>query len=121
MVMTAHSSNSENLARIAITVVVGMLAACSPRHPERPNHLPASAVWAGGSDGGAWIACNRLTPTLYDCAVYDARGKLWSKDTYTIQKSVSAGNYEGYDGVRILLQDGGYLEPASSQTRNNPH
>lgn len=98
---------------IAALVAIPLLVACSLGNPERPDHVPVSAKWAGGADGGVWIVCNRLTPIQYACMVFDSNGKLLVKGRYLIRKGVPTDDYEGYDGVRILLKGGGYLEQAS--------
>lgn len=110
MVATVRNPNEQIFRRMAPLVMVALLTACSSKNPERPDHVPASAEWAGGSDGGAWIACSKKTLSQYACTVYDHDGKLWASGTYTIKKITAVRSYEGYDGARILLQDGGYLE-----------
>src|SRR5262245_32682508 len=44
----------------AVALIV-MIACAGQAVPERPAGVPHEAVWAGGPDGGAWIAC-RFTP-----------------------------------------------------------
>jgi hypothetical protein len=42
--------------------------------PQRPSGLPVGAIFAGGPDGGEWVACE---PTLDDrivCLIYDPTG-----------------------------------------------
>lgn len=114
--VTAPNSAIKMFKLIIIFTATVLFAACSPRQPERPKHIPAYAEWAGGSDGGVWIACHNMKPPLYECTIFDADGKLWIEGAYAIRGSTLIGNYEGYDGTRILLKDGGYLE----QTHSSP-
>jgi hypothetical protein len=79
--------------------------------PARPKGVPASAVWAGGVDGGAFFAC---TPSRMDepneCTVYnDHTGKIWMSGKFVLcgqTRGATADElkYDGADGNKIYLE-----------------
>lgn len=75
-----------------ITAVVCLVAAaCGEGRvsaPARPASVPATAVWAGGADGGAWLDCVALerTPNRYRCTAYeDHAGSVWAEGEYVLR------------------------------------
>lgn len=69
------------VARLHALALVACACACvttssTPTPPPRPTGLPAHAVWAGGVDGGSFIACAPSTKRdardafTYDCDVF---------------------------------------------------
>lgn len=100
---------------IATLAVVCAVVACQAKAPQRPAKVPASAVWAGGTDGGSWIDCARENgDTTYSCTVYnDFSGNVEAHGKYQLH-GVSAAparlNFTGFDGEVILLAEG-RLEP----------
>jgi hypothetical protein len=88
-------------------------------------------VWAGGVDGGAWVACRYTTKepfTGYDCSVFHhPSGQLWAEGTYALVRptgngrppEVPEGPFAGgsldavssYDGESIYLGHGPRLVP----------
>jgi len=111
------------------------LAVCacteSSRPPSRPPSVPEAALWAGGVDGGAWVACRYSTKepfTGYDCSVFHhPSGKPWAEGTYALVRSSGTGrppevpegpfaggtidSVNAYDGESILLGHGRRLVP----------
>ena len=73
-----------------LAVVVMSATSCVkavPTVPDRPQTVPASSVWAGGVDGGAWIACTNVDEARinYRCTVHDdGVGELWAEGDYTL-------------------------------------
>jgi hypothetical protein len=63
-------------------VVLGMLGAnllgtSGSQVPVRPANVPASAQWAGGADGGAWIECSPTGHGSLACRVFaDVTGAM---------------------------------------------
>ena len=95
------------------------MTACGPvQPPERPASVPASAVWAGGLDGGSWIDCKPAAGRRYDCAVYyEGTGEVWDEGVFEFASGQRGGTppdslrYSHFNGVTILLSDGaGSLE-----------
>jgi hypothetical protein len=102
-------------------------SASSP--PPRPRGLPSTAIWAGGSDGGAWMDCCLATKepkNEYSCFLFHGNGDLWSKGSYVLLRLNSEGkwnptadlfapsnfsDYEFYDGVQIQIDKQYRLEP----------
>ena len=80
--------------RTLITAVVCLfVAACDEGRvsaPARPAIIPATAVWAGGGDGGAWLDCVALerTPNRYRCTTYeDHAGSVWAEGEYVLRSA----------------------------------
>lgn len=123
----------------ALVVVVALVAgACheAARAPTRPFGVPSYASWAGGSDGGSWIDCRRASdeqhaldgaahPELdatFHCSIYDEAGRITKRSAFELKDVDDAGRahratdprrvmrYAGWDGVRVLLDDGRVLE-----------
>jgi hypothetical protein len=74
---------------IALAVLFVPATPGAPTAPARPAGVPREAVWAGGGDGGAWIACtqrNAESPD-YACRVYhDTDGSVWAQGTYVLRR-----------------------------------
>ncbi len=107
--------------------------ACGIQPPPRPVGVPTEAVWAGGSDGGAWIGCKWQTnepTTSYSCTTYsDSNGRIWAEGQFVLARSAQPSNaskrrfvavvdpfsgqlsYDGYDGRIIYLSTGKLLVP----------
>ena len=108
---------TSKLILVAI-LLCGGLTGCNSDEPKvRPSAVPASAVWAGGADGGAYIDC---TPSQKGepnaCTVYnDGTGDVWMSGGFVLlsQRGASAAQlrYSGADGESILLQDNLVLSP----------
>ena len=112
----------------AVGFLLVVLACGVARSPERPSGVPETAVWAGGSDGGAWIECRPAAkePYLeYDCTLYHESGTIWSSGGFIVAERregrydyPSGGfipprirRYQAYDGRRIVVSDGHFLAP----------
>lgn len=79
-----------------------LLVACSCTvPPDRPTSVPADAVWAGGSDGGAWIDCGMSTKeplTTFWCSVFHENGDVWvERGSFALVERTPAG-YELIEG-----------------------
>lgn len=89
-------------------------------------------MWAGGADGGAWIACEFLTKepyVTYACQTFHDGGHAWASGTYAFGKLVrndsgsrrfeAAGafarirpeDFELFTGVTIHMKDDRVLVP----------
>ncbi|MAB91904.1 MULTISPECIES: hypothetical protein [Alteromonas] len=54
--------------------------------PEKPSTVPESAIWAGGSDGGMWVSCNKSNLDKLECQIFaDVTGVLVEESTFAIQ------------------------------------
>lgn len=59
---------------ILVLLVCTGVVACSPKgkyEPKRPAGLPASAIYAGGLDGGDWASCQVTEDNAIKCILYD--------------------------------------------------
>lgn len=100
-----------------------------PQAPQRPDGVPASAVWGGGVDGGVWHEC-MLKGEGYQCSLYhDHSGELLAKGFFLprrVEWDAEAESpkflppeaplpeplpYEGYDGISISLGEHLMLVP----------
>jgi len=85
--------------------------------PQRPATVPASAIWAGGADGGAWINCAPISGERYSCVVFDdQRGAVWAQGEYLLRGQVSATSqphlqYVSFNGTHIDVVGGQTLVP----------
>lgn len=72
--------------KIGIFLILLCSLGCGVNPPPRPSNVPAEAIWAGGSDGGAWIQCSPLSGKWeFHCIVYRDEGELWAKGTYYLR------------------------------------
>jgi hypothetical protein len=98
--------------------LVSLLLSCGKpaelRPAKRPSAVPASAVWAGGADGGAYVQCAfEIGQNVDECSVWnDYTGQLVESGKYMLSKerraaTVSELKVRGadFDGS-IFLQNG---------------
>ena len=97
---------------------------CNDAHaPSRPEEVPNSAVWTGGSGWGAFVDCspsNNAEPN--HCTVYDDRtGRVYQSGRFVVERTrrgVTADRlrYDGApDGMRIFLKERVALIPLSPE------
>jgi len=122
--MERRSKASVKLAFLLAAVLIllcGALLGCNRDEPRaKPSAVPASAVWAGGPDGGAYIDCGpsqKGEPNA--CTVYhDGTGEVWGSGRFVLpgQRGASAAQlkYSGADGVSIFLRGDLMLSPAQT-------
>ena len=91
--------------------------------------MPASAVWAGGRDGGTWIECRPLNAERYDCTnYYEDSGAVWYRGVFEYvggrqrAQPPDTLRYSHFNGIRILLADengsvNGWLSPVEGASR----
>jgi hypothetical protein len=85
--------------------------------PARHAKVPADAVWSGGADGGAWIACAGPIARAYDCKVFhDLTGELEISGRFAYMGPGSPPDarsldLNGFDGTTIFLKKGRSLVP----------
>lgn len=105
-----------------LMIGICFMTACAtePTVPPHPKSVPASAVWAGGTDGGAFIECSYDSETrLNKCTAYnDHTGEIETTGTFKIAGPSRANEadkfrYSAFDGNRIYLMDGSILTKVS--------
>ena len=100
-------------AACAATFYLAGCSRCSQQAgpPARAHGIPQDAVWAGGVDGGAWIACRVIGRRQADCAIYWENGDLDYEGSF--ESTVDLGNdallYDFYSGDSIGLLPSGRL------------
>jgi len=93
--------------------------------PERPENVPATAVWAGGRDGGVFMECLNAAETnhCFDCVVYfDHSGNIWMREIFCLDEGAITIDslrkvYGGYNGIWIFLKDERQLVPLVNRDR----
>jgi hypothetical protein len=110
--------------------IIFFLIGCKASSPPfRPRGLASTAIWVGGSDGGAWMDCGLATKeprNEYSCSLFHENGDLWSKGSFLLFRLNAEGkwtltadplspakfsDYIFYDGVRIQIDKIFRLEP----------
>jgi hypothetical protein len=104
-----------------LVLIAAGLVGCRTKVEPPPRHagIPSQAVWAGGPDGGSWIACEPSRDgSANRCTVYHehtgevvAAGFFVARDTGRGVPGVELA-YDGFDGERIYLKGNRILEPA---------
>lgn len=96
-----------------------LLLAChgEVQAPERPATVPADALWVGSSEGGAFLRLRASGLGEFQGEVYDdVTGKSLASGRFVLKGApldeVKVQDASGWDGHRILLRSGGWLEPA---------
>ena len=78
----------KNLA-LLLVILEFFLIGCRPgavTAPTRPAAVSKSAIWVGGTDGGAWYDCSFIAEEPYNlCAIYSDDGVLWIKAKFKLR------------------------------------
>jgi hypothetical protein len=90
--------------------------------PPRPDGVPVSAVWVGGTDGGVFVVCDSPESgvDVYPCTVFnDGTGDVLMSGRFAVKTThpgpaVRDLKYSAYDGRDILLQNGSSLVPIAT-------
>jgi hypothetical protein len=115
---------------VAVILALGCMELSG--EPARPAGLPAEAFWLGGPDGGVFVLLKRQNDpafTSYTGAVYYPDGSLWYKGQFILEPAggrpidpTNRGQFAGWDGTQILLQDGRALvAKRGKQLRRSSH
>jgi len=101
-----------------VIMPTALLLGCKRHAPARPAGVPASAVWAGGEDGGAFFEC---TPSQKGepnaCTVYNDRtGAIYMSGRFVLRGETHGAKadelkYESADGNKIYLEHNLVLNP----------
>jgi hypothetical protein len=105
------------LAKLPMFLIVGLLAGAQ-HAPARPSGVPASAVWVGGADGGAFFDCvPSYSGEPNPCTVYnDGNGDVYMSGKFVLEgqgRGATANElkFEDADGHRIHLEHDLTLRP----------
>lgn len=104
---------------LLVAIVTSTLLLGCKQVPKRPEKVPASAVWAGGVDGGAFIYCiPSHSGEPNPCTVYnDGTGNVYRSGKFVVQGQTRGAKtdelkYDGApDGTRIFLKHNVTLVP----------
>ena len=104
---------------LSAALLLSLLLAChgDVQAPERPASVPPDAVWVGGSEGGAFLRLRASGLGEFQGEVFDeVTGRPMASGRFVLKGApldeVKAQDASGWDGRRILLRSGGWLEPA---------
>lgn len=96
-----------------------LLIAChgEVQAPERPATVPPDAVWVGGAEAGAFLRIRPAGATEWQVELFnDATGAPLESGRFLLKGApldeVKAQDATGWDGKKILLRNGGWLERA---------
>ena len=103
---------------ILFAALVVLLGCNKTRAPRKPSGVPASAVWAGGTDGGVFIDCApSRNGEPNPCTVYnDGNGDVYMSGKFVVEgqkKGVPTDKlkFDSADGTRIYLEHDVALNP----------
>ena len=140
--MAKIRTNPENIVKVKLLFTVSMVAVISmliigykiyssiesvdskTLYDHRPKNVPATALWAGGPDGGVFIEVSNssldkdgyVNVVLYDDYTGDIIYKGFMKNESNLENSTLNGDvYEGWDGERLHISTGGWLVPIDSK------
>ena len=93
------------------------LVACSDQSyvlHNKPENVPASAVWVGGPDGGVYVDLEPMKEDgFYYATIYaDQTGAIWYRGRLKSEKALVNFNprkssaYSFWDGENLVLSDG---------------
>lgn len=96
-----------------------LLIAChgEVQAPERPATVPPDAVWVGGSEAGAFLRIRPVGATEWQVELFnEATGAPLESGRFILRGApldeVKPQDATGWDGKKILLRNGGWLERA---------
>ncbi len=97
----------------------GPQAANEEGSPRRPARVPAQAFWVGGPDGGVFLVLERSNARkgTFAAKIYHPDGELWYAGSLVLKPPGTSvdpsqhGQFVGWDGERLLMNDGRWLEP----------
>jgi hypothetical protein len=89
-----------------ILIAVFLLLPQNGSEFKRPNSVPVTAQWVGGSDGGDWIDCKPVNATEVKCSIFaNVTGMLIENVTFKGKAIEGELVIDYYDGSRIVTID----------------
>ncbi len=98
------------MGSIARIFAITFMAGCSeqaPYSPPRPSSLPSEAVYAGGVDGGDWVACDASANSALHCRIFDNETGDLRRESWFRYCPQSGGGFFG--SVEMLDAEGVHL------------
>ena len=103
-------------------LLIFSLFACdqvSSFEPVRPDNVPVTSVWVGGSDGGVFANINENNGNYFGVIYFDGTGEIWyegefeytGKEPFNVNSKAS---YSAWDGEKFHLNNGQELASALS-------
>lgn|SRR5690606_4114978 len=124
-----ESSRMKKIILILLFLIVG----CEKSEPEsnfpkRLDKIPTGSQWAGGVDGGHWIACKNNGGDIFFCEIFSQHdGEVVAKGNFLYRKVIWNNKYQRpeyvdvaeniylkykfFDGVVIHVKDDRVLIP----------
>jgi hypothetical protein len=109
------TQSSAGMIGVTIWLLISSVTGCSSNvtPPPKPSLVPASAVWAGGPDGGSFIECDvGAQHNVNRCLAYkEFTGDVTGGGFFQLSGSARAARldelrFNGFDGDRIYLEKG---------------
>lgn len=123
--------HSTRVLPLVVAAGVAAMLGCSrlPCGTARPAGVPAQAFWLGGPDDGVFVQLNPhdgAAATSYSGSIYHSDGSIWYAGKFVLKPAGSRpidpfdrAQFAGWDGTRILLQDGRSLLAANEKKGPN--
>jgi len=106
----------KNWLLLMLAIILVLVSLELSAEPARPARLPKEAFWLGGSDGGVFVLLKRKDDhglSSYTGTIYHPYGAVWYKGSFILSPAGSnsidparQGQFVGWDGTQILLEDG---------------
>lgn len=128
--------DTRNLVVVLVVILIIVLASYilldfRQYPPTRPSGVDPLAQWAGGADGGFWVACEDIDVKreLFRCRIYHEQGHVFDDSEYALSRdgktksiTYSSSNqgstnaehlrsigFSSFNGQRIRLANGNFL------------
>lgn len=83
--------------RVALLCALWMASCGRPTaySPPRPIDLPPEAIYAGGVDGGDWVACSGVSDGALHCRIFDNESGELRRESWFRYCPQSGGRFSG--------------------------
>ncbi|HKO48621.1 MAG TPA: hypothetical protein VJV79_12905 [Polyangiaceae bacterium] len=106
----------------------GVIEAAGEASPKRPKGVPADAFWVGGPDGGVFVCLERSNDRkgTFSGKIYHLDGELWYAGALVPNPTGSPVDptqheqFAGWDGERLLMTEGRWLESVKAKRGGSP-
>lgn len=98
--------------------------------PNKPAGVPAEAFWVGGPDGGVFVRLERTKgrPGTYAAKIFHPYGEVWYAGPLVAAPPDASADidpsqhdqFAGWDGERLLLGDGRWLDSVKAKRTRAP-
>ncbi|MDD5034877.1 MAG: hypothetical protein PHE55_08980 [Methylococcaceae bacterium] len=114
---------------LMLAIILALVCLNLSAEPVRPEGVPKDAFWLGGPDDGVFVVLKRSDgpgSTSYHGAVYHPYGAIWYQGPFVLNPPggrpvdmANQGQFAGWDGTQILLEDGRSLVAKRGKPRRS--